>query len=112
MYIVIRENEPVVFQTEEQMKEAGYEKADMEITQEQSVQLIRVINGEIVFGYTDEEKKETARKERINLLKKQIADSDYKVIKAYRLKKDVEELYPGITKEYIAMIEEIHGLEK
>jgi hypothetical protein len=57
-----------------------------------------------------EEVTESLDSERSRILD-EIAGSDYKVIKAMRLGKELEELYPGITDWYNERIERLNEIE-
>jgi hypothetical protein len=60
----------------------------------------------------DTEKKEIADLEnRMGALKSEISSRDWKVIKAQRLGRPVDDLYPGETAWYSQTVEKINGLE-
>jgi hypothetical protein len=85
------------------MREWDGVEPEMEIAEEAFAShgnLARIIDGEIFLGKTDEEKAADNAKEEINLIKAEIAARDYRVLKAQRLGKDVDELYPGETEWY------------
>ncbi len=51
-------------------------------------------------------------KKHIERLKREIADRDYRALKALRLNTDIDVLYPGETDWYKSVVAEINELEK
>jgi hypothetical protein len=56
-------------------------------------------------------KPEEAARQRIEELKEEIAARDYRALKAFKLGKPLDDLYPGETEWYAAAVAEINELE-
>jgi hypothetical protein len=77
--------------------------------------LARIIGGEIVIGKTPQEAEaaiafEAAETEAANI-KTEIASRDYRALKAQKLGREIDELYPGETGWYKAQIARLSELE-
>jgi hypothetical protein len=97
----------------------GISKPDMTDTNEEfeaAGGLVRLIDGEIVLGRTDEETaQETQREAReVELagLKAEIAARDYRALKACKLGVELDSIYPGESAWYSASLDRIHELEE
>ncbi len=81
VYLAKKGNEVVHHTSKQAMLEMdGIKKPDMEISDEEFEQagcLARLINGQIVVGKTEDEKNAAEKADRIQFLKKQLAETDY-----------------------------------
>lgn len=81
VYLAKKGNEVIHHTSKQAMLEMdGIAKADMEISDEEFEKadgFVRLIDGKIVIGSTEAEKKAEENAERIRLLKRQLAETDY-----------------------------------
>jgi predicted nucleotide-binding protein (sugar kinase/HSP70/actin superfamily) len=116
MVYLARKNGEVIRHTiPDLMREWDGVEPEMELTEEAFAShgnLARIIDGEIFLGKTDAEKAADSAKEEIKQIKADIAGRDYRVLKAQRLGKDVDELYPGETGWYRAALTTLGTLEE
>jgi hypothetical protein len=84
---------------------------------EEAQGLLRLIGGKIIVGKTDQEIAdeavvEEAQKE-MDAIKNEIAQRDYRALKAQKLGESIDELYPGETdwyKEQLARMETLEAI--
>ena len=111
------------FYSEAEMKSAGFSKATKIVTEElynSNGCYARIIDGDIIVGRTKEEvtKEETANE--ISELIAEVAERDYRALKAVKLAKVqgkpaedlLEELYPGEAAWYAQKLNRIHELQE
>jgi hypothetical protein len=116
MVYLARKNGEVIHHTDLTLMQ-GWDgvEPEMELTEEAFASygnLARIIGGGIFLGKTDDEKAADDAKEEIKRIKAEIAGRDYRVLKAQRLGKDVDELYPGETGWYREALAEMNGYEE
>jgi hypothetical protein len=95
VYLVKNGGKPRAFYTEEEMKAAGFKKADGTTTEEiynSNGCYVRLINGEFVFGKTDEEKAAEETQAKIDGYKAELAELDRKAM-AGRFIRDISIAY-------------------
>ena len=79
VYLVKEEGKVRVFRSQEEMKEAGYKKAGLAVSEEEFNSngcYARILDGEIVVGKTEEEKAEEEKQEKINGYLMELAELD------------------------------------
>lgn len=81
IYLAIK-NDTIVINADFEIMKAtdGIEKPDLVVTEDEYIEndcIARIENGKIVLGRTQEEKDKRAALERLPVLRKQLADTDY-----------------------------------
>ena len=92
----------------------GIKKPDMEISEaefEAAGGLVRLIDGKIVLGKTEAENARENAETEITRIKTEISLRDYRALKAQKLGKAIDTLYPGETEWYKAQLDRISKLE-
>ncbi|MDR0409411.1 MAG: hypothetical protein LBH18_03335 [Spirochaetaceae bacterium] len=120
MVYLARKNGAVIFHTDlaamKQLDGIGTaEKVVSDVEWEKAGGIARVIGNKIVIGKTPQEAAmsealESAESEMVRI-KTEIANRDYRALKAQKLGRDIDELYPGETDWYKAQLERISELE-
>ncbi|MDR2150908.1 MAG: hypothetical protein LBO67_08920 [Spirochaetaceae bacterium] len=114
VYIVKKGNEVIHHTSLEAMKEMdGIETPDLPLSDEEfkaAEGLVRIIDGEIFLGKTDIEKQSEQNAERIRLLKRYLAETDYIAAKIAEGSATTEE-YAGQITQRQAWRAEIAELE-
>jgi hypothetical protein len=103
------------FLSESEMNDAGFQTADMTVTDEQYNSngcYARIIDGNIVIGKTEAEIAAEEAAEEMSEIKAEIAARDYRALKAIKLGITLEEAYPGESAWYQEKLDRVHELEE
>jgi hypothetical protein len=103
------------FYSEAEMQVAGFEQADSIVTEEEFNSngcYTRIIDGNIVIGRTAEEISAEEAATELAELKSEVESRDYRALKAFKLGKTLEEIYPGEAEWYEEKLARIHELEE
>ena len=120
MVYLAKKNGAVIYHTDlAAMKQLdGIDKAEKAVSEaewEEAGGLVRIIGNKIVIGKTPEEAATAAALEsaesEIAKLKAEIASRDYRALKAQKLGKGIDALYPGETDWYKAQLARLSELE-
>jgi hypothetical protein len=102
------------FLSESEMNAAGFQTADMTVTEEQyngNGCYARIIDGNIVIGKTGAEIAAEEAAGEMAEVKAEIAARDYRALKAMKLGQSLDTLYPGESAWYQEKLGRIHELE-
>jgi hypothetical protein len=103
------------FYSEAEMQEAGFVQADKIVTEEEFNSngcYARIIGNNIVVGRTEEEVIAGEAATELADLKSEVESRDYRALKAFKLGKTLEEIYPGEAEWYEEKLFRIHELEE
>jgi hypothetical protein len=84
VYLVKKESRVIPFYSEAEMKKAGFPKADKTVSDDEFAAngcYARLVDNEIVIGKTPEEARAEQNAERVRVLKRNLADTDYIIVK-------------------------------
>jgi hypothetical protein len=84
IYLVKKEGRVIPFYSEAEMKKAGFPKADKTVSDDDFAAngcYARLIDGKIAVGKTGAEKQAEQNAERVRVLKRNLADTDYIAVK-------------------------------
>ncbi|GHV90814.1 hypothetical protein AGMMS50268_13170 [Spirochaetia bacterium] len=92
----------------------GIEAPDLEVSDEEfeaAGNIARLVDGEIVLGKTEAEKAKEDAGIEIQRIKVEIASRDYRALKAQKLNKPLDTLYPGESAWYKEQLDRMDELE-